>query len=297
MCGYFSGLSSPSVTEMTTTLRVLAEVEQGRADEVADVLDEHARCRPRARASRARWATIVGVEVAAGAGVDLHGAGARPADPLGVEEGLLVALDHARPAGRSSAMVRSSSVVLPGPGELIRLSAVMPRSVEPARGCCAASSSFLASTATSSSSVCVRRPGVGLDVHVAVAVRHGRVVVRRGGASWSCGLVALTDRRHTRLAVAAAAGRAHVRPPPPTSPRARRPDSSATSALPQSHSRNGSSRSKSVPHVRQCARPLLLGDLERRALERGARRGQLEAEASGRPGRRRTAGRRAGARR
>ena len=36
----------------------------------------------------------VGVEVAAGPGVDLHGPGARGPDPLGVDQRLLVALQH-----------------------------------------------------------------------------------------------------------------------------------------------------------------------------------------------------------
>ena len=41
MCGYFSGLSVPSVTEITTTFAALAEIEQCRADEISDILDEY----------------------------------------------------------------------------------------------------------------------------------------------------------------------------------------------------------------------------------------------------------------
>ena len=134
MCGYFSGLSSPSVTEMTTTLARLAQVEQRRADQVADVLDEH-HADPAAGASAVqRPAHHVGVEVAAGAGVDLHHA-ARPSRRIrsASSVGLLVALDDGdRPLVASSRIVRSSSVVLPAPGELIRLRARMCRVREPA---------------------------------------------------------------------------------------------------------------------------------------------------------------------
>ena len=64
-----------------------------------------------------------------------------------------------------------------------------------------------------------------------------------------------TDERHPGLVLAAAAGRAHLRAPPPTSRTARGRTSSSTSALPQPHSRNGSSSVKSRAQVRQCARP------------------------------------------
>ena len=94
MCGYFSGLSSPSVTEITTTLAVLADVEQRRADQVADVLHEQQRALRRVELVQ-RAVHHLRVEVAARAGVDLHGPGAGAPDPVGVEGGLLVALDHA----------------------------------------------------------------------------------------------------------------------------------------------------------------------------------------------------------
>ena len=63
MCGYFSGLSSPSVTEIDHHLAALAEVEERRADQVADVLDEQQRCRapgagrraPGRPSSASRW--------------------------------------------------------------------------------------------------------------------------------------------------------------------------------------------------------------------------------------------------
>ena len=102
MCGYFSGLSWPSVTEMITTLA----------------------CSPRSNsAGQTRLPTFstnssepgVGVEgldgplhhrcveVAAGAGVDLDRPGPGAPDPLGVEGGLLVALDDADRAARRRA--------------------------------------------------------------------------------------------------------------------------------------------------------------------------------------------------
>ena len=85
MCGYFSGLSSPSVTEMITTLALLAEVEQRRADQVADVLDEEPAIPASGRSACERPLQHGGVEMAAGAGVDLDRTGAGAADPLGVE--------------------------------------------------------------------------------------------------------------------------------------------------------------------------------------------------------------------
>ena len=133
MCGYFSGLSSPSVTEMTTTLRVLADVEERRADQVADVLDEQQRARRAGRASRSARLHHRGVEVAAGAGVDLDGAGAGARDPVGVERGLLVALDHADRAAVAEARrwCAPAARSCPTPGELIRLTAVIRRAGEP----------------------------------------------------------------------------------------------------------------------------------------------------------------------
>ena len=92
MSGYFwSGLSSPSVTDRMATL-VLAEVEGCRADEVADVLDQEQRfvLRLQGAAWRGRPCTV---EVAALAGIDLRGRHAGGADALGVVGGLLVAFD------------------------------------------------------------------------------------------------------------------------------------------------------------------------------------------------------------
>ena len=71
----------------------LAEVEGGRADEVADVLDQQQRA-VRQRQARQRLGDHLRVEMAALAGIDLQRGDARGANPLGVEVGLLVALDH-----------------------------------------------------------------------------------------------------------------------------------------------------------------------------------------------------------
>ena len=61
--GYFSGLSSPSVTERDHHPRVLADPELGRADEVADVLD-HEQVDLVQRDRRQRRAHHVRVEMA-----------------------------------------------------------------------------------------------------------------------------------------------------------------------------------------------------------------------------------------
>ena len=73
----------------------LTEIEERGADQVADVLDEDDRARLRLElGQRARH--HLRVEVATGAGVDLHGARAGRADPVGVALGRLIALDHGR---------------------------------------------------------------------------------------------------------------------------------------------------------------------------------------------------------
>src|SRR5258708_8050897 len=68
------------------------QIEERGADQVADVLDEEQR--PRGRLQHMEPARQhLGVEVAAAAGVDLHGARAGGADALGVAQRFLVALD------------------------------------------------------------------------------------------------------------------------------------------------------------------------------------------------------------
>ena len=93
MCGYLIGLSSPSVTDTHHHLGALAEIEQRRTHQVADVLDEHQRT--------GRWFELlhasrqhVRLQVAAGASVDLDHRAAGGADALGVVGRGLVAFHH-----------------------------------------------------------------------------------------------------------------------------------------------------------------------------------------------------------
>ena len=92
MCGYLQRLVGALGHRHDHDAGRLAEVEQRRAHEVADVLDQHDRTGRRIEGLEAAG-QHVRVEVAAAPGVDLHDAGAGGADPLGVEQRLLVALD------------------------------------------------------------------------------------------------------------------------------------------------------------------------------------------------------------
>ena len=71
---------------------VLTEIEERRAHQIADVFDEQQGFRLRIQGVKCA-VNHVGVEVAAGAGVDLHRAGARRPNSLGVEQCLLITLD------------------------------------------------------------------------------------------------------------------------------------------------------------------------------------------------------------
>ena len=293
MCGYFSGLSSPSVTEMTTTLRCLAEVEQRRADQVADVLDE-------------QELPSSGCSALEGAGAPWSASRWQPApvltwtarapgrpDPLGVEDGLLVALDHADRPARASAMVRSSSVVLPAPGELIRLSA---------------------------RDAALGEPGPVARGELVVLGEHGDLELEGVGAqrpasgstctcawscpwscpwAWSCPWSGASrpDGRHPGRRRSPHPQVAHMlRPPPPTVTASSRPDSTSTSALPQAQSRKASA-SVEVRAAGAAVRPsVLLVDLERRRPRAGCRRWRARSRTSSasgttpdsRPTRRRT---------
>ena len=96
--GYLSGLSSPSVTEHDHHARVLADAELGRADEVADVLDDQ-QVDLVERQRRDRRADHVRVEVAlaaeAGVGVELDHGHVQAGEAIGVQRSLHVALEHA----------------------------------------------------------------------------------------------------------------------------------------------------------------------------------------------------------
>ena len=115
MNGYFSGLSSPSVTLDKNDARRLAEVEAARADQVPDVLD-HDRIEIAEVDALDRRDDHPGLEVAGAVGDDLNRPCAGPRDPLRVPGGLEIPLDDEAPHRRGAGSVVSSSVVLPDPG-------------------------------------------------------------------------------------------------------------------------------------------------------------------------------------
>ena len=123
--GYLRGFSSPSVTEKTITLAsspTLNSAGQTRFPTFSmirtSIVVERKLGEPRAH--------HVGVQVAlaaeAGVGVDLHERDVEARQPVGVQGGLHVAFEdpEAEPVAQRSS-VRSSSAVLPAPGELIML--------------------------------------------------------------------------------------------------------------------------------------------------------------------------------
>ena len=206
---------------------VLAHVEQRRADQVADVLDEQQR--PLARVQRAeRPLDHRGVEVAAGTGVDLDGVGAGAGDALGIGRGLLVALDHAdlaaarglgdgalqqRGLARSR---RAHQVDCPDPAPL--------------------------------------QPGPVVRREVVVVREHALLDREQVGA----GLDGVGVRVRVRLPrLATAAGHAHagsLRTATDVTTRSS-PATTLTSALPHPQSRTWSSQGDSAPQVRQAIRP------------------------------------------
>ena len=177
-------------------------------------------------------------------------------------------------------MVRSSSVVLPDPGELIRLTATTPRSASQRR-LSAASSSLRASTRCSRST----RVGAQLVVPVPVAVAVVVVVVVPVVVVVVVVIVVVVVRDHAvdpHLVCRTRRSHTWSAPPPPIRSRARGRRRTSTSALPHSHSRiRSSSAMLASPQLRQCSRPSGSLDLERGAFERGPGAGQLEAELQG----------------
>ena len=151
--GYFSGLSSPSVTEMTTTLR-----DSPRANS----------------AGQTRLPTFSSTTTPPAGGCSSSSA-RRTIDASRWQPAPVLTCTASAPAARirlasnsvswspsttdrvspDSRIVRSSREVLPEPGELIRLTAQVPRASSQSR-LRAASSSLRASTLTSSSTVWVR---------------------------------------------------------------------------------------------------------------------------------------------
>ena len=229
MCGYLSGLSAPSVTDDDHHPGRLAQVEQGRADQVADVLDEHDRA-----ARRVERAQPVGhhgrVQVAARAGVDLHDPAAGGPDPLGVEHGLLVALDdrHSRAGQVADGALEQRGLAGARRAHQVERERCRARRATP--GCARPARSFFASTFCSRITV----------------VRAGPVSARgrgRGGGRgrgrdwcWSClvaaalpGLRPARSSRRSRTCQAATITDAIC---------SSSPASTVTSALPHGHSQD-----------------------------------------------------------
>ena len=133
MSGYFSGLSSPSVTESTTTLCASPRSNAAGQTRLPTFSMNSAEPGGGASVSRA-WPTIcasrwqplpVLIWIAGRAG---------GADALGVVGGLLIALDHATAMRSFSAsIVLTSRVVLPEPGLETTLSANTPRAAKARR--------------------------------------------------------------------------------------------------------------------------------------------------------------------
>ena len=264
MCGYFSGLSAPSVTDMITT----------RADSPRSNSAGHTRLPtfsirtspPRGSSLRNAASTIVASrwhpEPVFTWSTGAPGGG----DPIGIERGLLITLDDPdraaiRPARRPSARAASSC---PTPGELIRLTAATPRDRSQAR-LSAASSSFLARIRVSSVNVsvpwagslvvrrCRRRgrgrvPGVVVVVVSAMVMAVGRLGMRVDDTV--CVRVqlfrrpphpaAVDDSRARRIRTTA--GGTHQRATVTDRMRSSSPARMRTSELPQAQSRIGSSR-------------------------------------------------------
>src|SRR4051794_21946729 len=150
MWGYFSGLSSPSVTEMTTTLRTSPRSKSAGQTRLPTFSTNSrlpssgcSAASARATIAASRWQPAPVLTWTARA----------PALRIRSASNRVSWSPSITVTGRvEAATVRSSSVVFPAPGELIRLRAVIRRSSSQVR-LRAASSSFLASTATSRSRV------------------------------------------------------------------------------------------------------------------------------------------------
>ena len=179
MSGYLSGLSSPSVTDSTTTLCASPRSKpagQTRLPTFSIISTESGAGASRASAvstsAASRWHPLPVLICSAGAPV----ARMRSAS-FEVCWSPSTTATGSRPA--SSSIVRTSSVVLPEPGLDTRLSAKMPRSASVARLRCAWPS-FLAST---SRSICTMRawlmPGT-------VAPAAPAPKCSSAAASWPC---------------------------------------------------------------------------------------------------------------
>ena len=93
MCGYFSGLSVPSVTEMTTTLLCSPRSKSAGQTRFPTFSMNSKESLSGAQGVKSTFDHL-GVEVATRAGVDLHRARPGGGDPVGVEQRLLITFDH-----------------------------------------------------------------------------------------------------------------------------------------------------------------------------------------------------------
>src|SRR5690606_9359527 len=149
ICGYLSGLSAPSVTDMITTFARSPRSNsagQTRLPTFSIITTEpsggpSSRI-PRATMSASRWQPLPVLICTAAQPVARIRSASRPL-------AWSPSTTDTASSPPTSRMVRSSSVVLPAPGELIRLSATIPCSAKKRRFD-AASWSFLASTSSSS---------------------------------------------------------------------------------------------------------------------------------------------------
>ena len=121
---------------------MLAKIEVRRTNEIAHILDEED-IDGRKIERMQRVVHHVSVEVASLSRGDLYGRNALGANALRVVFGFEVAFDNgdAKNLSPTASMVASSRLVLPDPGEDIRLTARMPRRSRCSR-LCAASWSF-----------------------------------------------------------------------------------------------------------------------------------------------------------
>jgi len=131
ICGYLSGLSSPSVTRDTTFAR---SPRSNKAGQTRLPTFSIMSTEPKAGASCRAAAYHVGFEVTAGSRIDLHRRRAGRLDALGVIERLLIALDDAdRHLVLQIADGAFEQGGLAGAGELTRLRARISRPSNQAR--------------------------------------------------------------------------------------------------------------------------------------------------------------------
>ena len=161
-------------------------------------------------------------------------------------------------------MVRSSSVVLPAPGELVTLNARMPRSASHCRFC-SAIRSFFARTFCSREIVSVWTWsswwwGVVMVVRVVMVMRE------------------MAGQRDDGTVVAAAAGCAHDQLTSIDRIRSSRPASTSTSALPHGHNRIKSVQFELLATAAAARRAGPHVEVQASTVGHGALGGQLEAE-------------------